>query len=583
MRSAAARRPRRGQASVGTRAVARGAARARRGGSRRRAHASRSPTAASISSTSATCAICRRRPREADRLVVAINDDRSVARLKGPGRPILWPTDRAELVAALRGVDYVDDLLRADGRRRCCWRCGPTSTARAPTTPSRPCPSAIPCAPTAAASPSSAIRRITRRATCSGSAWRGSGSRPNEYPDRPARCARRHRPRDSGGGGAAAAHPGATIDWLVEARHRAMVDLVDAGRPDRCARSADVERLDDRHARAAPDRLRHRHRPAGADEVGGARPRVGRRARRRLLDLAPARKDRAAVLLRRRRTRKADIVIRKNLQLLQAVGVADEEIAFPLADVTSPALDRMRGQLPADRPVRADEPRRGVAEQALAAGSLRRAGGVLCARRAASRRSCCGGLAKRRSRAGRRGVVGNGAHARPRTGLRRSGGARPRRGRWWSPAIPVRCTSPPPSGRRSSRSSDRPTRNATGPGLPTTWWCRSTNAAAVTTIAAVTNRRGVSARSDRGGLCRRAAATIEQAATWIVSYGRWRGGASPSASSRALSFCGWPDRASLHPDLVPSSGGCGEALRIWAAGHLEKSREVTTSGPYRSR
>jgi protein-S-isoprenylcysteine O-methyltransferase Ste14 len=26
---------------------------------------------------------------------------------------------------------------------------------------------------------------------------------------------------------------------------------------------------------------------------------------------------------------------------------------------------------------------------------------------------------------------------------------------------------------------------------------------------------------------------------------------------------------------------CGELLRIWAAGHLEKSREVTTSGPYR--
>lgn len=28
-------------------------------------------------------------------------------------------------------------------------------------------------------------------------------------------------------------------------------------------------------------------------------------------------------------------------------------------------------------------------------------------------------------------------------------------------------------------------------------------------------------------------------------------------------------------------GACGEALRVWAAGHLEKSREVTTSGPYR--
>ena len=45
--------------------------------------------------------------READRLVVAINDDASVCALKGAGRPILSQTDRAELVAALRGVDYV--------------------------------------------------------------------------------------------------------------------------------------------------------------------------------------------------------------------------------------------------------------------------------------------------------------------------------------------------------------------------------------------------------------------------------------------------------------------------------------------
>jgi rfaE bifunctional protein nucleotidyltransferase chain/domain len=44
---------------------------------------------------------------EADRLVVAINDDRSVSGLKGSGRPILSERDRAELVAALRGVDYV--------------------------------------------------------------------------------------------------------------------------------------------------------------------------------------------------------------------------------------------------------------------------------------------------------------------------------------------------------------------------------------------------------------------------------------------------------------------------------------------
>ena len=45
--------------------------------------------------------------KETDVLVVAINDDQSVAELKGPGRPVLAATDRAELVAALRGVDYV--------------------------------------------------------------------------------------------------------------------------------------------------------------------------------------------------------------------------------------------------------------------------------------------------------------------------------------------------------------------------------------------------------------------------------------------------------------------------------------------
>ena len=44
---------------------------------------------------------------QADRLVVAINDDRSVAALKGAGRPILTATERAELVAAFGMVDYV--------------------------------------------------------------------------------------------------------------------------------------------------------------------------------------------------------------------------------------------------------------------------------------------------------------------------------------------------------------------------------------------------------------------------------------------------------------------------------------------
>jgi rfaE bifunctional protein nucleotidyltransferase chain/domain len=45
--------------------------------------------------------------READRLIVAVNDDESVRALKGPNRPVLCAADRAELVAALDAVDYV--------------------------------------------------------------------------------------------------------------------------------------------------------------------------------------------------------------------------------------------------------------------------------------------------------------------------------------------------------------------------------------------------------------------------------------------------------------------------------------------
>ena len=45
--------------------------------------------------------------REGDILVVGVNDDSSVGNLKGPGRPVLDENVRAQLVAALRSVDYV--------------------------------------------------------------------------------------------------------------------------------------------------------------------------------------------------------------------------------------------------------------------------------------------------------------------------------------------------------------------------------------------------------------------------------------------------------------------------------------------
>jgi D-beta-D-heptose 7-phosphate kinase/D-beta-D-heptose 1-phosphate adenosyltransferase len=42
-----------------------------------------------------------------DALIVAINSDRTVRELKGTGRPIVNEAERAEILAALRQVDYV--------------------------------------------------------------------------------------------------------------------------------------------------------------------------------------------------------------------------------------------------------------------------------------------------------------------------------------------------------------------------------------------------------------------------------------------------------------------------------------------
>ncbi len=48
-----------------------------------------------------------------DILVVAVNDDKSTKKLKGPPRPIMPEEERAEIVASIRFVDYV--LIFSDG------------------------------------------------------------------------------------------------------------------------------------------------------------------------------------------------------------------------------------------------------------------------------------------------------------------------------------------------------------------------------------------------------------------------------------------------------------------------------------
>lgn len=51
-----------------------------------------------------------------DVLLVALNSDRSVREIKGPGRPILPEGERAELIAALEMVDYVTLFDEPDPR-----------------------------------------------------------------------------------------------------------------------------------------------------------------------------------------------------------------------------------------------------------------------------------------------------------------------------------------------------------------------------------------------------------------------------------------------------------------------------------
>lgn len=61
-------------------------------------------------------ALLERASGEGDLLVVALNDDHGVRRLKGPGRPINSLEDRARVVASLSGVDVVTSFSEDSSR-----------------------------------------------------------------------------------------------------------------------------------------------------------------------------------------------------------------------------------------------------------------------------------------------------------------------------------------------------------------------------------------------------------------------------------------------------------------------------------
>ena len=139
-----------------------------RGRSRGRPDASRLPTACSTSCTSATSATSQGAAREADRLVVAVNADASVRAPQGavaadPRRARRAPSSSPRCAASTTSSMFAEPTVGAAARAAASRTC----TARAPTTPSTPCPNARSCGRTAAAPRSAAIRRTIRPATSS--------------------------------------------------------------------------------------------------------------------------------------------------------------------------------------------------------------------------------------------------------------------------------------------------------------------------------------------------------------------------------------------------------------------------------
>jgi lipopolysaccharide heptosyltransferase I len=142
------------------------------------------------------------------------------------------------------------------------------------------------------------------------------------------------------------AHPVARIDWLVEARHRPIVDLVTA-----VDRAIVLERptwdgwisvIQDMR-RTAYDMaidLQGLMKSAVLARASGAARVVG-------FSIWHLREKGARPFYTATSEPDTTHVIKKNLQLLRAIGVQDNDIAFPLAEVPSAALDRLRAQLPA--------------------------------------------------------------------------------------------------------------------------------------------------------------------------------------------------------------------------------------------
>ena len=141
-----------------------------------------------------------------------------------------------------------------------------------------------------------------------------------------------------------AAFPVAHIDWLVDARHRGMVDLVTS-----IDRAIALERATLHGWSAVIGTLRRVQYDVAIDLQGLLKSAVLARASgaARIVGFSVwhLREKAARPFYSDAHDAEGGHVINKNLRLLRAVGVEDDTIRFPLADTPSAALDTLRHRL----------------------------------------------------------------------------------------------------------------------------------------------------------------------------------------------------------------------------------------------
>ena len=428
----------------------------------------------------------------------------------------------------------------------------------------------------------------------------GDRRRLDPLPDRPSRRAWRRRARHSGGGRAA---PRVSVGAHRLARQRASIarswissrpsiagwSINDRGGAGGGASSSAAIR----ELRRGP--LRRRDRSARADQIRDPRAAVRRAARDRLFVAlrcangwrgcsTPTCTIRAAAACTIRRDAH---VVRMNLGMLDAARDPRRRTGIP--DRTRRSRDVARGDARrGGRPLRAAQSRRRVAEQALAARALGAPSRWRCASGTASAIGCPLGARRRILAAEVVAAAAGAAILSPKTSIADlvalARGAAVMVSGDTGPTHIAAAVGTPIVGIYGPT---RPSRNGPWPPDDVTvsrdaiCQCHHLRRCRLTDVPARhRGRRGASPRSSAVWLERGVSEPwLDRQAGTGAARRAPAGGARVRVRRRWCS--GWRRRRGATIAAGMAMAVAGEALRVWAAGHLNKSREVTASGPYR--